>query len=189
MDNKEKTKERTLLGLEKLDETFNHILDSSKEELTKYLENEQPIIDRQIERLKNQIEDLILTYLEGSEILEAEEALIESKEADENFKKIFIQTISSEIVYKIIYQLILNTDEEQIKEVAKNVIANNDINASAKNVSDNIYDISDNIFSNFKNSIAMNFIWDLIQGGKGVVVKVDKIESSLDDDNDYKFQA
>ena len=192
MDSKEKTTKEALIGLEKLDETFDYILESSKEELTKYLENEQNIIDRQIGKLKNRIEDLILTYLNGPEISEAEEELIESKEADEELKKVFIQTIYSELVYKIIYQIILNTDEEKIKEIARNVINTNNINESAINVKENIYDIYENIFSNFSTNKTMQYLHDLIfkksAGGKGVVVKIDRIEKSLDDD-DYKFQA
>ena len=192
MDSKEKTTKKALIGLEKLDETFDYILESSKEELTKYLENEQNIIDRQIGKLKNRIEDLILTYLNGPEISEAEEELIESKEADEELKKVFIQTIYSELVYKIIYQIILNTDEEKIKEIARNVINTNNINESAINVKENIYDIYENIFSNFSTNKTMQYLHDLIfkksAGGKGVVVKIDRIEKSLDDD-DYKFQA
>ncbi len=193
MDSKEKTTKKALIGLEKLDETFDYILESSKEELTKYLENEQNIIDIQIEKLKNRIEDLILTYLNGPEISEAEEELIESKEADEELKKVFIQTIYSELVYKIIYQIILNTDEEKIKEIARNVINTNNINESAINVKENIYDIYENIFSNFSTNKTMQYLHDLIfkksAGGKGVVVKIDRIEKSLDDDDDYKFQA
>ena len=193
MDSKEKTTKKALIGLEKLDETFDYILESSKEELTKYLENEQNIIDRQIGKLKNRIEDLILTYLNGPEISEAEEELIESKEADEELKKVFIQTIYSELVYKIIYQIILNTDEEKIKEIARNVINTNNINESAINVKENIYDIYENIFSNFSTNKTMQYLHDLIfkksAGGKGVVVKIDRIEKSLDDDDDYKFQA
>lgn len=192
MDSKEKTTKEALIGLEKLDETFDYILESSKEELTKYLENEQNIIDIQIEKLKNRIEDLIFTYLNGPEISEAEEELIESKEADEELKKVFIQTIYSELVYKIIYQIILNTDEEKIKEIARNVINTNNINESAINVKENIYDIYENIFSNFSTNKTMQYLHDLIfkksAGGKGVVVKIDRIEKSLDDD-DYKFQA
>lgn len=193
MDSKAKTTKKALIGLEKLDETFDYILESSKEELTKYLENEQNIIDIQIEKLKNRIEDLILTYLNGPEISEAEEELIESKEADEELKKVFIQTIYSELVYKIIYQIILNTDEEKIKEIARNVINTNNINESAINVKENIYDIYENIFSNFSTNKTMQYLHDLIfkksAGGKGVVVKIDRIEKSLDDDDDYKFQA
>lgn len=192
MDSKEKATKKALIGLEKLDETFDYILESSKEELTKYLENEQNIIDIQIEKLKNRIEDLILTYLNGPEISEAEEELIESREADEELKKVFIQTIYSELVYKIIYQIILNTDEEKIKEIARNVINANNINESAINVKENIYDIYENIFSNFSTNKTMQYLHDLIfkksAGGKGVVVKIDSIKESLDDD-DYKFQA
>lgn len=195
MRNKEKTENNVLSEHEKLDETFKCILESSKEELTSYLENEQPRIEKETVRLKNRIEDLILTYLDGDEISEAEEALIDSKESDEEFKKLFIQTIYSEIVFAVIYQLISNIDKEEIKKVVEDVIANKNITESLKNTSNNIYDIYDNIFSDFKNNQTMQFIWDLILkkavDGKSVVVKVDKIEKSSDDEDDesYKFQA
>lgn len=195
MSNKEKTENNVLLEHEKLDKTFKCILESSKEELTSYLENEQPRIEKETVRLKNRIEDLILTYLDGVEISEAEEAIINSKESDEEFKKLFIQTIYSEIVFAVIYQLISNIDKEETKKVVEDVIANKNITESLKNTSNNIYDIYDNIFSDFKNNQTMQFIWDLILkkavDGKSVVVKVDKIEKSSDDEDDesYKFQA
>ena len=194
MDIKEKTKSKALIGLEKLEETFDYISEASKKEIAKYEEIKQDRIEKEIESLKNRIEDIILTYCEGHEITEAEENLIESKEANEELKKLFIQAIYSELVFKIINQLILNTPKEQIKEIAKDVISKNNINLSVRNVSDNIYDILDETFSKLKNNETMQFIWDLILENSidsaGVIIKVDKIDKSLDDEDETnKFQA
>ena len=194
MDIKEKTKSKALIGLEKLEETFDYISETSKKEIAKYEEIKQDRIEKEIESLKNRIEDIILTYCEGHEITEAEENLIESKEANEELKKLFIQAIYSELVFKIINQLILNTPKEQIKEIAKDVISKNNINLSVRNVSDNIYDILDETFSKLKNNETMQFIWDLILENSidsaGVIIKVDKIDKSLDDEDETnKFQA
>ena len=194
MDIKEKTKSKALIGLEKLEETFDYISETSKKEIAKYEEIKQDRIEKEIESLKNRIEDIILTYCEGHEITEAEENLIESKEANEELKKLFIQAIYSELVFKIINQLILNTPKEQIKEIAKDVISKNNINLSVRNVSDNIYDILYETFSKLKNNKTMQFIWDLILENSidsaGVIVKVDKIDKSLDDEDEInKFQA
>lgn len=194
MDINEKTKSKALIGLEKLEETFDYISETSKKEIAKYEEIKQDRIEKEIESLKNRIEDIILTYCEGHEITEAEENLIESKEANEELKKLFIQAIYSELVFKIINQLILNTPKEQIKEIAKDVISKNNINLSVRNVSDNIYDILDETFSKLKNNETMQFIWDLILENSidsaGVIIKVDKIDKSLDDEDEInKFQA
>ena len=194
MDINEKTKSMALIGLEKLEETFDYISETSKKEIAKYEEIKQDRIEKEIESLKNRIEDIILTYCEGHEITEAEENLIESKEANEELKKLFIQAIYSELVFKIINQLILNTPKEQIKEIAKDVISKNNINLSVRNVSDNIYDILDETFSKLKNNETMQFIWDLILENSidsaGVIIKVDKIDKSLDDEDEInKFQA
>lgn len=194
MDINEKTKSKALIGLEKLEETFDYISEASKKEIAKYEEIKQDRIEKEIESLKNRIEDIILTYCEGHEITEAEENLIESKEANEELKKLFIQAIYSELVFKIINQLILNTPKEQIKEIAKDVISKNNINLSVRNVSDNIYDILDETFSKLKNNETMQFIWDLILENSidsaGVIIKVDKIDKSLDDEDEInKFQA
>ena len=194
MDINEKTKSKALIGLEKLEETFDYISGASKKEIAKYEEIKQDRIEKEIESLKNRIEDIILTYCEGHEITEAEENLIESKEANEELKKLFIQAIYSELVFKIINQLILNTPKEQIKEIAKDVISKNNINLSVRNVSDNIYDILDETFSKLKNNETMQFIWDLILENSidsaGVIIKVDKIDKSLDDEDEInKFQA
>ena len=194
MDINEKTKSKALIGLEKLEETFDYISEASKKEIAKYEEIKQDRIEKEIESLKNRIEDVILTYCEGHEITEAEENLIESKEANEELKKLFIQGIYSELVFKIINQLILNTPKEQIKEIAKDVISKNNINLSVRNVSDNIYDILDETFSKLKNNETMQFIWDLILENSidsaGVIIKVDKIDKSLDDEDEInKFQA
>lgn len=194
MDINEKTKSKALIGLEKLEETFDYISEASKKEIAKYEEIKQDRIEKEIESLKNRIEDVILTYCEGHEITEAEENLIESKEANEELKKLFIQAIYSELVFKIINQLILNTPKEQIKEIAKDVISKNNINLSVRNVSDNIYDILDETFSKLKNNETMQFIWDLILENSidsaGVIIKVDKIDKSLDDEDEInKFQA
>ena len=194
MDINEKTKSKALIGLEKLEETFDYISEASKKEIAKYEEIKQDRIEKEIESLKNRIEDIILTYCEGHEITEAEENLIESKEANEELKKLFIQAIYSELVFKIINQLILNTPKEQIKEIAKDVISKNNINLSVRNVSDNIYDILDETFSKLKNNETMQFIWDLILENSidsaGVIIKVDKIDKSLDDEDETnKFQA
>lgn len=194
MDINEKTKSKALIGLEKLEETFDYISEASKKEIAKYEEIKQDRIEKEIESLKNRIEDIILTYCEGHEITEAEENLIESKEANEELKKLFIQAIYSELVFKIINQLILNTPKEQIKEIAKDVISKNNINLSVRNVSDNIYDILYETFSKLKNNKTMQFIWDLILENSidsaGVIVKVDKIDKSLDDEDEInKFQA
>ena len=194
MDINEKTKSKALIGLEKLEETFDYISETSKKEIAKYEEIKQDRIEKEIESLKNRIEDIILTYCEGHEITEAEENLIESKEANEELKKLFIQAIYSELVFKIINQLILNTPKEQIKEIAKDVISKNNINLSVRNVSDNIYDILDETFSKLKNNETMQFIWDLIlensMDSAGVIIKVDKIDKSLDDEDEInKFQA
>lgn len=194
MDIKEKTKSKALIGLEKLEETFDYISETSKKEIAKYEEIKQDRIEKEIESLKNRIEDIILTYCEGHEITEAEENLIESKEANEELKKLFIQAIYSELVFKIINQLILNTPKEQIKEIAKDVISKNNINLSVRNVSDNIYDILYETFSKLKNNKTMQFIWDLILENSidsaGVIIKVDKIDKSLDDEDEInKFQA
>ena len=78
MDIKEKTKSKALIGLEKLEETFDYISETSKKEIAKYEEIKQDRIEKEIESLKNRIEDIILTYCEGHEITEAEENLIES---------------------------------------------------------------------------------------------------------------
>lgn len=194
MDINEKTKSKALIGLEKLEETFDYISEASKKEIAKYEEIKQDRIEKETESLKNRIEDIILTYCEGHEITEAEENLIESKEANEELKKLFIQAIYSELVFKIINQLILNTPKEQIKEIAKDVISKNNINLSVRNVSDNIYDILDETFSKLKNNETMQFIWDLILENSidsaGVIIKVDKIDKSLDDEDEInKFQA
>lgn len=194
MDNKKMTTttDAITVELDKLSESFDRVFEVAEEEIKKYVSNHETTVTKEVNSIKNRLEDFFLEYFPSKKLAELEQEIINNDEWTKVVKSTLEQKLKFDIISQVINKLFAEIDVEKIKAVLKEIALNYNPTEDMRTINKNIYDYYLSLLTSGLSETEtriIDYIRSITSSGKIAEVTVKPISEKPEKASSQKFQA
>ena len=193
MDNKKTTTTDAItVELYKLSESFDRVFEVAEEGIKEYVSNHETTVTKEVNSIKNRLEDLFLEYTPSEKLAELEQKTINNDEWTKFVKSTLEQQLKFDIISQVINKLFAEIDEAKIKAVLKEIALNYNPIEDMRTINKKIYDYYLSLLTSGLNETEtriIDYIRSITSSGKIAEVTVKPISEKPEKASSQKFQA
>lgn len=194
MDNKKMTTttDAITVELDKLSESFDRVFEVAEEGIKEYVSNHETTVTKEVNSVKNRLEDFFLEYFPSKKLTELKQKTINNDEWTKVVKSTLEQKLKFDIISQVINKLFAEIDEAKIKAVLKEIALNYNPTEDMRTINKKIYDYYLSLLTSGLNETEtriIDYIRSITSSGKIAEVTVKPISEKPEKASSQKFQA
>lgn len=194
MDNKKMTTttDAITVELDKLSESFDRVFEVAEEEIKKYVSNHETTVTKEVNSIKNRLEELFIEHAPSEKLAELEQETINNDEWTKVVKSTLEQKLKFDFISQVINKLSAEIDVEKIKAVLKEIALNYNPTEDMRTINKNIYDYYLSLLTSGLSETEtriIDYIRSITSSGKIAEVTVKPISEKPEKASSQKFQA